>query len=160
MLGSFVNSRDNVQVGRMFNAPGGGMGISLFNDQASAIAVGDIVVVGYDPDGTNGRLQGMQAHAPATSAFNVYTAVCIKACAVDAVGYFQLSGVVSAFVDGTADVVAGDFLEVLNGTNEFIKDATSRSALSSAIALASQATDSNVAIDVYKIGEGHTISAT
>ena len=160
MLGKHVNSRDNVQVGIMFNTEGNGQGISLFNDQASVIALGDVVLIGYDPDGTNGLLQGMQALAPATSTFVVYTAIAMESVAVDDVGYFQISGVCQAFIDGTADVVAGDFLEVLNGTNELIKAGTSRTLGSSAIALEAQATDSNVLKSIYKFGEAHTIEAT
>ena len=161
MLGGFVNSRDDVQVGKMFNTPGGnGMGISLFNDQASAIAVGDVVLVGYDPDGNNGLLEGMQALAPATMAFVVYTAICIKACAVDKVGYFQLSGVVDAYVKGDTDVAKGDFVEVLNGTNEYILDGTARTTVSSAMALAASTDAGNNLTSIYKIGEPHTIAAS
>lgn len=159
MLGKLVNSRDDVQVGIMFNTEGNGMGISLFNDQATAIALGDIVLVGYDPDGTAGLTQGMQALAPATNTFNVYTAVAMEAVAVDAVGFFQLSGVCDAFIEGTTDVAAGDFLEVLNGENEYKKDGAARTTVSSAIALAAQAANSNVLTSVYKIGEPHTIAA-
>lgn len=161
MLGSFQHSRDRVQVGTMFNVLGNGLGILLFNDQASAIAKGDVVVVGYDPDGTSGLAQGMQAHAPATSTtIYAYTAIALEAVAVDAVGYFQVSGVCQAFVDGTADVVAGDFLEVLNGTNELIKEGTTKATGSVGIALEAQAEDSNVLISIYKIGERHFIQAT
>ena len=85
MLGKHVNSRDNVQVGVMFNAPGNGRGITLFNDQASAIALGDVVLIGYDPDGSAGLTQGMQALAPATSTFVVFTAIAMEAVAVDAI---------------------------------------------------------------------------
>ena len=124
----------------------------------SAIAVGDVVEVGYDPDGNNGILEGMQALTPATRTFPVVTAVCIKACPVDTVGYFQLSGVVNAYVEGTADVAKGDYLEVLNATNEYILDGTARTTVSSAMALAVSVDAGNNLISVYKIGEQHTIA--
>ena len=163
MLGSFQHSRDNVQVGAMFNVPGNGRGVTLFNDRVGAIAKGEVVLIGYDPDGSNGLLQGMQALAVATSSFVVITAVAMEAVAVDAIGYFQISGVCSyALVDGTADVVAGDFLEVINAGTAFIKAGTSRTLGSGAIALGAQATDlgAGTATPVYLIGEAHTIEAT
>ena len=159
MIGLRTDSRDKMNAGMVFDVPPNGVGITLFNDQASVIALGDVVLVGYDPDGTNGYTQGVQALAPATAAYPVFTAVALEAVAVDAIGYFQISGVVNAFIEGTTDVAAGDFLEVLNGENEWKKDGAARTLVSGAVALAAQAADSNVLTSVLLIGEGHNIAA-
>ena len=159
MIGMREDIRDKLVTGTLFDVPPNGVGITLFNDQASAIALGDVVVVGYDPDGSNGYTQGMQALAAATSSFVVFTAVALEAVAVDVIGYFQITGVVDAFVEGTTDVAKGDFLEVLNGENEWKKDGAARTTVSGAVALAVQAADSNVLTSVLLIGESHTIAA-
>ena len=161
MLGSFQHSRDRNQVGVTFNVPGNGKGITLFNDRATAIDKGEIVLIGYDPDGTNGLLQGMQALDVATSTFVVFTAVALESVAVDAIGYFQVSGYCAdADVDGTTDVAKGDFLEVINGADGMIKAGTSRTLGSCAIALEAVTADADTSAEVYLIGESHTIEST
>ena len=161
MLGSFQHSRDNVQCGVMFNVPGNGLGVTLFNDRAVAIDKGEIVLIGYDPDGSAGLTQGMQALDIATSSFVIYTAVALEAVAVDEIGYFQVSGFCAdADVDGTTDVAKGDFLEVLNGADGMIKAGTTRTLGSCAIALEAVVADADTSAEVYLIGEPHTIEAT
>jgi len=160
MLGSFQHSRDNVQAGVTFNVANG-KGITLFNDTAGAIAKGQIVLIGYDVDGNDGLLEGVQCIACATNSFVIYTAVAMEIVAVDAIGYFQVSGVCSyALVDGTADVVAGDFLEVINAGEAMIKAGASRTLGSCAIALGAMATDAGTATPVLLIGEPHTIESS
>ena len=161
MLGSFQHSRDNVQCGVLFNVAGHGAGITLFNDRATAIDKGEIVLIGYDPDGSAGLTQGMQALDIATSTFVVFTAVALESVAVDAIGYFQISGYCAdADVDGTTDVAKGDFLEVLNTADAMIKAGTTRTLGSCAIALEAVTADADTSAIVYLIGEAHTIEAT
>lgn len=158
MLGKKVNSRDNVQAGVMFNVSNG-QGITLFNDTASPIALGDVVQIIYDVDGNNGLLEGMQCETPAATAWVTYTAIALEIVAVDAIGFFQVSGVCDAFVEGTSAVAKGDFLEVLDAENELKKEGTVRTANNTAIALAAQAAGSNVLISIYKFGEAHVITS-
>ena len=162
MLGKLINSRDDVQAGVMFNTEGNGMGVTLFNDRSDAIVKGEPVLIGYDVDGNDGLIEGMQCLDIATNSFVIYTAVAMEAVAVDAIGYFQISGVCTyALVDGTsADVVAGDFLEVINAGTALIYAGTARTLGSCAIALASQAANSEVATSCYLFGEPHTIESS
>jgi len=159
MLGKLVNSRDIVQAGVMFNVEGNGMGIMLFNDTAGVIALGDVVQIIYDVDGNDGLIEGMQCGTPEATAWATFTAVALESVAVDDVGQFQISGVVDAYVEGTSAVAKGDFLEVLDGENEYKKEGTVRTANNAGIALAAQAAGSNVLISIYKFGEAHVITS-
>ena len=160
MLGLRTDVRDKLNTGMIFDVGVNGVGITLFNDQAGALAIGTVVQVIYDPDGTNGLTQGMQAGAPASTAWVTFTAIALESVGVDAIGYFQIAGVCDALVEGTTDVAAGDFLEVLNTEVSFKKDGTSRTANSAAVALAAQAADSAVLTSVLLIGEAHVIAAS
>ena len=60
-----------------------------------------------------------------------------------------------ALVEGTTDVAAGDFLKIAQATSTtgYLKDGTSKTTSSHAIAHAAQTANSNVAAKVYLIGE-------
>ncbi len=68
-------------------------------------------------------------------------------------------GYCEALVDGTTDVAKDDFLEVLNGADGAIKDATTQSTKSFAIACEAQ-TDSDTLTDVYVLGVPAVISGS
>ena len=76
-----------------------------------------------------------------------------------ALWWFQIGGPGKALVDGTADVVAGDALEVLNTGTAFIKAASARDLATGAIAGEAQAANEAVLIDVEFIPERHSIEA-
>lgn len=119
-----------------------------------ALAVGDVVVVAYNASGP-------VTAAAATSTFPVRTGVVIdEASAAGEQIVVQVGGLCEAYVEGTTDVAAGDFLEVLNAENEFKKDGASRTTVSAAVAVDAQATDGNVLSTVYLIPEQHTIAAS
>lgn len=155
----FVDVRNRLACALEFNIPPNGKGVTLYNDTGSTIARGDIVTVGYDPDGVENIIEPKRAIANATTAFPVYTAVAIEDVVDGSVGFFQIEGECQAFIEGTDAVVKGDFLEVLNTANEWIKDGAARTTVSGAIALAAQGAAGNVLTKVFLIGEQHTIAA-
>lgn len=121
-----------------------------------ARAVGDVVMLTY----SNTAGQEVTAADAATSTFPVRTAVAATVNAGTELSWFQVEGIAEASVDGTDDVAAGDFLEVLNTADDFIKDGTSRTTVSGAIAVDAQTTDAPVVVTVVLIGEQHTIAAS
>lgn len=90
--------------------------------------------------------------APATLAVLHYCGAPQKAYASGEVAQIQIGGKAEMLVDGTTDVAAGDYLEVLNTATSAVKDGTTRSVNSVGIALEAQASNSAVLIDVMLFG--------
>lgn len=116
------------------------------------LAVGDVVVISYDEDGP-------ETAAAATSTVYQQVGVVCTAATVGLEVLLQTRGFAEAYVEGTTDVAAGDFLEVLNGENELKKDGT-RSANSVAVAVDAQAENKNVLSTVFMLGERALIAAS
>lgn len=74
--------------------------------------------------------------------------------------WFQIGGLAEAFVEGTTDVAAGDYLEVLNTEQDWKKDATAIDVTSGAVAIDAQAADSAVLVTVFLIDKTHTVAAS
>jgi len=149
---------DLSQTGIKFDIPEKqGEGITAYNATGSTIALGDVLVLTY------GYASGTEVNAstPATNtALFQYVVVAIEAIAAAAIGRFQMSGYCEAYVEGTTDVAAGDFLEALNTKNEFYKDGASRTVNSVARAVDAQAANSNVLVTVFLLGERVNIAAS
>ena len=148
---------DLAREGIAFDIPEkGGVGLTVYNGTGSAMALGDVAVL------TFGYASGsyMKATTPATSSVYQYVVVALEAIASTAIGRVQIIGECEAYVEGTTDVAAGDFLEVTNTKNEFYKDGSSRSTNSAAIAVDAQATNSNVLSTVFLLGERVIIAAS
>lgn len=75
-------------------------------------------------------------------------------------GWVQVKGVCEALVDGTTDVAKDDFLEVLNGAVSAVKDATTRSVNSVAIAREAQTADEGTLTEIELLGGRAIIAAS
>jgi len=122
---------------------------------SGAVTLGDVVSLIYS--GTAG--QEVKTGTPATTAFPTRTGVILADHAGSALAWVQTGGLAEAGVEGTTDVAAGDFLEVLNTESAFKKDGAARSTNSGAVAVDAQTADSVVVVTVMLIDEGHQIAA-
>ncbi len=123
---------------------------------ASTVA-GEILIKAFDGD----EETNPKAVAPATS--SVYQKVVVATVDQGATAGFQwcvVEGECSALVDGTTDVAKDDFLEVLNATNNFVKDATSRSVNSAAIAREAVTANADTLSLIYLFGERSICAAS
>lgn len=148
---------DLAQTGIMFDIPEKqGVGVTAYNATGSAQAAGDVAVL------TFGYASGTEVNAgvAATSSVYQYVVVALDAIASGAIGRYQISGYCEAAVEGTTDVAAGNFLEVLNTEESFKKDGTSRTTNSVARAVDAQATNSAVVVTVFLFGERVIIAAS
>ena len=129
--------------------------ISAYNETGSAIAAaGEVVTIAY------GNTYPTKAIVVATSSVLVRTGVSMAAiAAVHLLGWFQIAGTAEAGVEGTDNVAAGDFLEVLNTELAFKKDGAARTAHSAAVAIDVQEAGSVVVVTVRLIPEQHDIAA-
>ena len=128
--------------------------ISAYNETGSAItAQGEVVTVAYSND------KGTEVNAVVTTAFLVRTAVSLDAVDEHALAWFKIGGEAEAGVEGTTDVAAGNFLEVLNGELAFKRDGdgSARTAESAAVAIDAQAANSVVVVTVRLLPEQHLI---
>jgi hypothetical protein len=131
--------------------------VSLYNGTGGDLVVGEVVVIAYD-DAAGAEL--CVATAATIAAPGVRTAVAAEAVTDDTFGLFYVGGLCQALVNGTTDVDAGDFLEVINGADNFIKDGTSRAITSAAVAVEAY-TDATDALKwVVLIPEQHTIAGS
>lgn len=112
----------------------------------AALAVGKPVAVHPDKDVM------AKTAAPATLAVLHYVGAPQKAVAAGEVAQILVGGKGGLLVDGTTDVAAGDYLEVLNTGTAAVKDGTTRSVNCIAMALEAQTANSAVLIDVQFIG--------
>ena len=128
--------------------------ISAYNLVGAAVVLGQPATIDYI------EVYGVGAIANAdTGAIFVRTAVFVRAQAAGDLCWLQKGGEADALVDGTADVVVGDALEVIAAGTSFIKAASARDIASAAIALQAQAADSAVLVKVQLIPEQHANEA-
>ena len=129
--------------------------LSAYNRLGSEIAVGQPMTLDYD------NTYGCKAIANATTGSEVYKQTGAPQVKVPAakLWWFQIGGPGKALVDGSAAVVAGDALEVINAGTAFIKAASARELATGAIAAVAQAVASAVLVDVEFIPERHSIEA-
>jgi len=120
----------------------------------SAPTVGKVHVFDY----TETTAQEVTAITPATETTARRSGIAV----VTGTGlqWFQVGGLAEAFVEGTTDVAAGDFLEVLNTEQDWKKDATAIDVTSGAVAIDAQAADSAVLSTVFLINKIHTVAAS
>lgn len=144
-LGSYTTSA-GVETGELREE------IYLYNATAAAIVVGQCVLIEYTGlPGTNPQAIALAAK----TAIYYHLAVALEAIADLGKGWFAITGPVDALVEGTTDVAIGDFLKVTAGTSStgLIKDGTTKTEDSYAIAHAAQAANSNVLTKVWLIGD-------
>ena len=124
----------------------------------AAILAGQPVAISYDTGATGYNPLVMQ---PATLA--IYRYIAVATVAITAAGWywFQIRGLCEALVDGTTDVGAGDYLEVINAGTAFVVDhATIRSAVSVASAIDARTADSAALSTVFLIGDMAQVAAS
>lgn len=121
----------------------------------AAKAKGEFQVITYDGD---------EEYSPkladaATLAVYQEVGVVLEAHTEAGYAWVQVKGVCEALVDGTTDVAKDDFLEVLNGSVNAVKDGT-LSIHSVAVAREAQTTDAGTLTDVELLGKRVTIAAS
>ena len=95
----------------------------------------------------------------ASTAWATYTIVSIAVIGTAGLNWWQIGGLCEALVEGTTDVAAGDFLEVLNTEIAWKKDGTV-SANSGAVAI-DAVTDAGPALaTVFLINKSHVVAAS
>jgi hypothetical protein len=122
----------------------------VFNNTGGALVTGAVYMVAYGAAGKN-----PQIIACAAVTANCYVCVATEAAADQTWTDVVMEGVVDAMVEGTTDVAAADFLKIVAATDAdaFIKDGTTKTTDSFAIALAAQAANSAVLTKVWLTGE-------
>jgi len=130
--------------------------ISAWNGTGGALTPGKVYGVGYA--GVSGS--EVRIVATATTTFDIKTCVAYTAAADSAITWVQVAGICEAYVEGTTDVAAGDFLEVLNAEADWKKDGAARTTVSGAVSLDAQADNSAVRVTVFLIEEQHTIAGS
>lgn len=129
--------------------------IAVYNETGAARERGDVATLAYSND------YGTEAIAVATTTFPVCTVVFLDAVPANGLAWVQIAGeCAEAKVDGTTNVAAGDFLEVINGGTAFIKDGTARTTVSAAVACEAVTADAATLAKVVLIPEQHTIAAS
>lgn len=121
----------------------------------AALTVGAVVAI--VPSTT-----GPVTSAPvALTGYQTIGVVCQAATASGEYIKVQTKGYAEAAVEGTTDVAAGEFLEVLATEAAFKKDhATTRSVNSVAMAVDAQASNSAVVVSVYLFGERAIVASS
>ncbi|MBW7995366.1 MAG: hypothetical protein FVQ81_02100 [Candidatus Glassbacteria bacterium] len=129
--------------------------ISAYNRVGTELAKGQPVTIDYVITYMFGAI------ANATTGSEVYkkTAGALRVTAINELAWFQTGGKGLGLVDGTADVAAGDALEVINAGTSWIKAGSARELATGALALVAQAADSAVLVDVLYINERHSVEA-
>lgn len=136
--------------------PAGVDGKSYMSAYEATTTLGDVVQLNF----INTAGQEVTAAAPVTTSFPTMTAVAIATRGTAGIGWYQIGGIVEAGVEGTTDVAAGDFLEVLNTESAFKKDGASRTTNSGAMAIDAQAANSVVVVTVMLINQQHVVAAS
>ena len=129
--------------------------VSAYNGSGAALVVGKVYQLTYGYV----EKQEIAIGTPATTTFSTKVGVAIAVTPDGAIGWLQTGGICEAYVEGTTDVAAGDFLEVLNSELNFKKDGSARTTVSAARAVDAQAANSAVLVTVNMINELHTIAA-
>ena len=130
--------------------------VKLYNGTGGALALGTVCMVNWDGD--EETTPTAIALATATPPRDVVVAA--EAIADVTYGWFVQEGWVEALVEGTTDVAKDDFLKCTSGTSTtaFIKDGTTITAASAAIAAEAQAANSAVLTKVFLMGGESTIA--
>jgi len=118
---------------------------------------GEILVKSFDGD----EEMNPKAVTPATS--TIFQRVVVATEDQGSTAGFQwcvVEGDCEALVSGSANVAKDDFLEVVNGADNLIKDASTRSEKSVAIAREAYTTSADALKKVSLLGERSVISAT
>lgn len=117
---------------------------------------GEFQIINFDGD----EETSPQVGDAATLAVYQEVGVILETMAAAGYAWVQVAGVVDALVDGTTDVAKDDFLEVLNTAVSAVKDATTRSVNSVAIANEAQASSTATLISVELLGGRVIIAAS
>jgi hypothetical protein len=130
--------------------------VRLYNGTGSALTQYAVYMLNYDGDEeTNPKVI-----ACATSTPIRWLVVAQEATAAASWGWFACFGYTECLVEGTTDVAKDDFLKLTSGTSAtaFIKDGTTITAASFAIATEAQADNSAVATRVFLLGDKATVA--
>lgn len=127
----------------------------VFAYVASGVAVGQPRVLTYDGDEETNPTAGAIATQTGYTQFVVFPTI----AGADDFQWCQVRGDAYVLVDGTTDVAKDDFLEVINATTSLVKDATSRSVNSVAIAQEARTTNSAGLTYVFLLGEAVQLAA-
>lgn len=129
--------------------------ISAYNRVGTVLDKGQPITIDYV------ATYMVAAIANATTGSEVYkqTGGALKVTQINELWWFQIGGAGKGLVDGTTDVAAAEALEVLNTGTAWIKAGTARDLSTGAIALAAQAANSAVLVDVLYIPERHSIES-
>lgn len=98
------------------------------------IAPGALTAAIEEIDGEIGDIVGGFTITPATLAVLQYVGIPLRDYAAGEIGQFQIGGECQALVSGDTNVTAGDYLEVINGAANFVKDNAAKSVNSVAVA--------------------------
>lgn len=129
--------------------------VRLYNATGGACVVGASYMVSYDGDEeSNPSVIACAAVTPP-----VWVVFATEATPAASWGWFIIAGYADILVEGTTDVAKDDFLESTPATSAtaLIKDGTSKTTGSVAIACAAQAANSAVLTKCYIIGEAPNI---
>lgn len=135
----------------------GGFAVRLYNG-GSALTNKATYMVDFDGDEeTNPKITACVA-----TTVDVTVVVAASAVAASSWGWFFFKGYCDVLVEGTTDVAKDDYLKLLTGTTAtaLLKDGTSRTTDSIAIACAAQASNSEVSTKVYLFGDKVDIDAS
>lgn len=129
--------------------------VRLYNSGGSALTQFGVYALAYG--GSTATAPNPRLAAPATSAVYQNYVVAAEAVPATSWGWFVYAGHCTIRVEGTVAVTAADFLKAVNAQTYLVKDATTRSAVSNAVALAAQAAASVANIRCYLIPEQATL---
>lgn len=118
---------------------------------------GEVLVESFDGDSA----LNPKAVSATTSTVRKQTVVATKNQGATAGFQFcVVQGYCKALVNGSTSVAKGDFLEVTNGADNAVKDGTTQTANSFAIACEAQTAGSDTLTDVYLLGQNSVVSAS
>lgn len=128
--------------------------VRLYNATGGVLVLNAVYMVNY----SGNPATSPQVIAAAASTPTRELVVAKEAVAIASWGWFCFSGWTDALVEGTTDVAIGDFLKFASATSTtaFIKDGTTITASSHAIAGAAQTANSEVATLIELLGDRAT----
>lgn len=125
--------------------------VRLYNATGGACVVGRPYMVTYDGD----EETNPSVTTPAAVSAPCWVVFATEATATASWGWFTIAGYDDVLVEGTTDVAKDDFLKITAATTAtaMLKDGTTKTTDSIAIACAAQASNSEVLTKCYIIGE-------
>lgn len=128
----------------------------LYNNTGGVLTLNAVYMLNY----SGNPATSPQVIAAATSTPTRMLVIAKEAVAIASWGWFAYAGWTDALVDGTTDVAIGDFLKLTSGTSAtaFIKDGTTITAASHAIAGAASTLDSANTTLIELLGEKATVA--